>query len=210
MPRINAATVAEHRAHQRQALLDAAREALLDGGYPALSFSELARRTGLARPTVYSYFQTKEEIVIALCEIELPRVGAETDEAVARANGPREQLAAFVGAQLRAARERRYRIAHALVDAPLSDETRRTIMVLHHELMPSAVPIFTELGHPDPAIAAALLQGLINAAVSAMDAGESPRRIARATIDAALSGLGNPGATPPTERPGGGRRRTSR
>jgi AcrR family transcriptional regulator len=205
MPRINAATVAEHRAHQRRALLDAAREALLDGGYPALSFSELARRTGLARPTVYSYFQTKEEIVVALCEIELPRVGAETDQAVARANGPREQLAAFVRAQLRAARDRRYRIAHALVDAPLSDQTRRTIMALHHELMPSAVPIFTELGHPDPAIAAALLQGLINAAVTAMDAGESPRRIAQSTIDAALSGLANPGATPSPARPGGRR-----
>jgi AcrR family transcriptional regulator len=205
MPRITAATVAEHRAHQRRALLDAAREALLDGGYPALSFTELARRTGLARPTVYSYFQTKEEVVIALCEIELPRVGAETDQAVARANGPREQLAAFVGAQLRAARERRYRIAHALVDAPLSDEARQTIMVLHHELMPSAEPILTKLGHPHPAIAAALLQGLINAAVTAMDAGESPRRVARATIDAALSGLGNPVGTPAPERPRGRR-----
>jgi AcrR family transcriptional regulator len=112
MPRINAATVAEHRAHQRLVLLDAAREALLDGGYPALNFTELARRTGLARPTVYSYFQTKEEVVIALCERELPRVGAETEQAVARANGPREQLIAYIGSQLRAARERRYRIAH--------------------------------------------------------------------------------------------------
>jgi AcrR family transcriptional regulator len=205
MPRINAATVAEHRAHQRRALLDAAREALLDGGYPALSFTELARRTGMARPTVYSYFQTKEEIVIALCEVELPRVGADTDRAVARAHGPRERLAAFVRAQLRAAQERRYRIAHALVDAPLSDQTRRTIMVLHHDLMPSAVPILTELGHPDPAIAAALLQGLINAAVTAMDTGESPRRIARATIDAALSGFGATGTTPAPARPGGHR-----
>ena len=202
MPRINAATVAEHRAHQRRALLDAARELLLDGGSPALSFTELARRTGLARPTVYSYFHTKEEIVVALCEVELPRVGAETDQAVARANGPRERLAAFVRAQLRAAQERRYRIAHALVDAPLSDETRRTIMVLHRDLMPSAVPILTELGHPHPAIAAALLQGLINAAVTAMDAGESPRRIAQSTIDAALFGLGT---TPAPARPGGRR-----
>jgi AcrR family transcriptional regulator len=203
MPRINAATVAEHRAHQRLALLEAAREALLDGGYPALNFTELARRTGLARPTVYSYFQTKEEVVIALCELELPRVGVETERAVARATGPREQLAAFVGAQLRAAQERRYRIAHALVDAPLSDEARQTIMVLHRDLMPSAVPILTELGHPHPAIAAALLQGLINAAVTAMDAGVPPRRVARATIDAALSGLGNPGGAQPPERPAG-------
>jgi AcrR family transcriptional regulator len=200
MPRINAATVAEHRAHQRRALLDAAREALIEGGYPALSFTELARRTGLARPTVYSYFRTKEDVVVAVCEVELPLVGAETDRAVARASGPRERLAAFVRAQLRAAQERRYRIAHALVDAPLSDQTRRRIVSLHRELMPSAVPILAELGHPDPAIAAALLQGLINAAVVAMDAGEPPRRVARAAVDAVLHGLGSPGAPPGRSR----------
>jgi AcrR family transcriptional regulator len=193
VPRINAATVAEHREHQRRALLDAAREVLLDGGYGALSFTELARRTGLARPTVYSYFGTKEDIVVALCEVELPLVGADTDQAVARARGPQEQLAAFVRAQLRAAQERRYRLAHALVDAPLSDQTRQRIMELHRELMPSAAPILTELGHPHPAIAAALLQGLLNAAVAALDAGESPRRVSRATLDAVLRGLVTPG-----------------
>jgi AcrR family transcriptional regulator len=197
VPRINAATVAEHREHQRRALLDAAREVLLDGGYGALSFTELARRTGLARPTVYSYFGTKEDIVVALCEVELPLVGADTDHAVARARGPQERLVAFVRAQLRAAQERRYRLAHALVDAPLSDQTRQRIMELHRELMPSAAPILTELGHPHPAIAAALLQGLLNAAVAALDAGESPRRVSRATLDAVLRGLATPGHAGP-------------
>lgn len=189
MPKINAATVAEHRAHQRGALIDAARELLIDGGYTALTFSALAARTGLARPTIYSYFRTKEDVVVALCEIELPRVGAETDRAVARASTPRTRLAAFVRSQLQAAAERRYRIAHALVDAPLSDETRGRIMALHRELMPSAVPLMSELGHPDPALAAALVQGLINAAVHAMEAAVPPRRVIRLTVAAVLDGF---------------------
>jgi hypothetical protein len=45
-------------------------------------------------------------------------------------------------------------------------------MSLHRELMPSAVPLFTRAGHPQPALAAALLQGLINAGVTAIDSGE--------------------------------------
>lgn len=191
MPRIAAPTVAEHRARQRDALVAAARELLIEGGYPALSFSALAARTGLARPTIYSYFRSKDDLVVALCEAEFPLVAAETERAVERGGTAREQIAGFVRAQLRVAQQRRYRIAHALANAPLSDEARQRIMALHRELMPSAVPLFTRAGHPRPSLAAALLQGLINAAVTAIDSGERPRRVIDLTVAAALDGLGH-------------------
>jgi AcrR family transcriptional regulator len=194
MPRINAATVAEHRARQRAALLDAARALLLDGGWPALRFGALATRAGLARPTVYSYFRTRDDLVVALCEAELPLVAADTERAVRRAGSPRERLAGYVRAQLRAAGRSGpggYRIAHALVDAPLSDQTRKRVLELHRELMPSPVPLLEDLGHPYPALAATLLQALVNAAVAAVDAGEPPHRVSRVTVRAILDGLGS-------------------
>ena len=172
-------------------LLAAARDLLIAEGYSGLSFGTLAARTGLARPTVYSYFGTNDDLVVALCEAEFPLVAVETERAVQRAATPREQIAAFIRAQLRIAQQRPYRIAHALATAPLSVETRQRIMALHHELMPSAVPLFTRLGHPQPALAASLLQGLINAAVALTDAGQPPRRVAEATVNAALDGLGH-------------------
>lgn len=192
MPRIKAATVAEHRARQRAALLHAARDLLLDGGYAALTFAALAERTGLARPTVYSYFRTRDDVVVALCEVELPQVAAEIDAAVRQAGTPRDRLAGFVRAQLRAAQQRRHRIAHALIDAPLPEPARRRIITLHRELMPSAVPLLEDLGHPDPGLAAALVQGMINAAVSAMDAGAQPGQVAGVAVRAVLDGLGGP------------------
>lgn len=190
MPKINAATVADHRAQQRDALLGAARGLLLDGGYAALTFPALAERTGLARTTIYTYFATKDDIAIALCEVELPLVAAEITKAVQQAEGPRNQLAAFVRAQLRAAQQRRNRIAHTLANAPLSDRARQRIIELHH-VMPSAAPLLSQLGHPHPALWATLLQGLINTAVTAMDAGEPPRRIIQTTVTAALNGFGH-------------------
>src|SRR5512142_1403773 len=102
MPKINAATVAEHRAQQRDALLAAARDLLLDGGYDALSFGALAEHTGLARPTVYAYFRTKDDVLVALCETELPKVAVEITRAMAQAATPRDRVAAFVEVQLRA------------------------------------------------------------------------------------------------------------
>jgi len=189
MPKIAAPTVAEHRARQWEALVAAARDLLIEGGYAALSFSALAARTGLARPKIYSYFRSKEDLVVRLCEAEFPAVAAETARAVERAATPRDQVAAFVRAQLRVAQQRRYRIAHALANAPLSDDARRRIMSLHRDLMPSAVPLFTRAGHPQPMLAAALLQGLINAGVAAIDSGESPRRVIELTVGAALDGV---------------------
>jgi AcrR family transcriptional regulator len=201
MPKIAAPTVAEHRARQREVLVAAARDLLIEGGYAALSFSALAARTGLARPTVYSYFRSKDDLVVALCEAEFPSVAAETERAVRRARTPRDRVAAFVRAQLRVAQQRRYRIAHALANAPLSDEARRRIMELHRELMPSAVSLFTRAGHPQPALAAALLQGLVNAAVAAIDAGEPPRRVMELTVNVALNGVGHQVSPTPAAGP---------
>jgi AcrR family transcriptional regulator len=197
MPKIAASTVAEHRARQRDLLVSAARDLLIGGGYPALTFSALAARTGLARPTIYTYFRSKDDLVVALCEAEFPLVAAEIQRAVERATTPRDQIAAFVRAQLRVAQQSRYRIVHALASAPLADEARQRIMALHRELVPSAVPLFVRAGHPRPALAAALLQGLINAAVTAIDAGEPPRRVIETTVQAALDGLAHDvGASP--------------
>lgn len=190
VPKIIAPTVAEHRALRRDRLLAAARELLIEEGYAALSFSTLAARTGLARPTIYAYFGSKEDLVVALCEAEFPLVAAEIERAVGQGASLRDQVGAFVRAQLRVAQQRRYRIVHALANAPLSDDARRRIMALHRQMLPSAVPLFARAGHPQPALAAALLQGLVNAAVAAIDAGEPVRRVAELAVNAALDGVG--------------------
>ena len=195
MPKIAAATVGEHRARQHDALLGAARDLLAEGGYTALSFSALSARTGLARPTIYSYFRSREDLVVALCEAEFPLVAAETERAIARAATVRDQIAAFVRAQLRVAQQSRYRALHALANAPLSDDARRRIVALHRNLMPSAVPLFTRAHHPQPELAASLLQGLINVAVTVIDAGGPARRVTEVTVGAALDGLAHE-ATP--------------
>jgi AcrR family transcriptional regulator len=197
MPKIAAATVVEHRARQHDVLVAAARDLLAEGGYAALTFGALAARTGLARPTIYSYFGSREDLVVALCEAEFPSVAAETDRALAKATTVRDQIAAFVRAQLKVAQHSRFRIVHALANAPLSDDARLRIMALHRDLMPSAIPLFTRAGHPQPALAAALLQGLINTAVTAIDSGEPSRRVIEVTVSAALDGLAHSTSAPP-------------
>jgi AcrR family transcriptional regulator len=69
--------VAEHRTMQRDALLDAARSLLSEGGTEALTFPALAERTGLARSSVYEYFRSRAAVVEELCAVDFPVWAAE-------------------------------------------------------------------------------------------------------------------------------------
>lgn len=191
MPKISAATVAEHRARQRAALVGAARELLVTGGYTAVSFGALAERAGLARPSVYSYFESRDDIVLAVCEASLPGFFARIDEAMAKARTPRSKLAAFVRAQLEAAAAGEHRVAVAVQHAPLSPQTRQGIAELHEKFAPKVSGVIAALGHRHPGMLADLVQGVVSAGVARIDAGEPPARVIRAAVDLVLNGAGS-------------------
>ena len=52
----------------RDALYTAAREILCDGGWKGLTMEKLAKRAGVAKGTVYNYFQDKQDIVFFVIE----------------------------------------------------------------------------------------------------------------------------------------------
>ncbi|MFC7759986.1 TetR/AcrR family transcriptional regulator [Catellatospora bangladeshensis] len=100
MPRIQAATVAEHRSLQRRALLDAARDILASGAPEAPSLSAVAQRAGLARPSVYQYFRSREDLLEAVIADMFPRWSAFVGERMDGAPGAAEQVLAYADANL--------------------------------------------------------------------------------------------------------------
>jgi len=64
---------AEQKALRRQAVLEAAEKYFLEVGYEAFSMSKLAKSIGLAKGTLYLYFQTREELFLTLYEQSLIR-----------------------------------------------------------------------------------------------------------------------------------------
>ena len=130
MPQIDAPTVAEHRAQQREALLDAAEAILLADGHGALTFRALGARTGLARNSIYRYFASRDDLIAALCERDMPRWLEELEAAMAAADGPDARVAAFVSTQLRLVARGSHRMAELLGDAPLGPAVRARINAL--------------------------------------------------------------------------------
>jgi len=66
------AGIREYKKQQtRQAIMQAAIKLFSEKGFEKTSIEELARAAGIGKGTIYSYFQTKTDILHAFCEDEL-------------------------------------------------------------------------------------------------------------------------------------------
>lgn len=183
MPRIEADTVAEHRANQHDALLDAAERLLLEEGYEALNFRVLGERTGIARNSVYRYFTSTDDVVAALCERDMPRWLLEIESAMAAAPDPAARIEAYVRTQLQLVAGGHHRLADVLQEAPLGPGARARINALAYA--PAAV-LEEELrstGHPQPDVTAPLVQGLIGAAIRLLHSGRAMDEVVAETTE---------------------------
>ncbi|MCQ4084170.1 TetR/AcrR family transcriptional regulator [Streptomyces sp. RB6PN25] len=182
--------MAEHRTMQRNALLDAARVLLTEGGTEALTFPALAERTGLARSSVYEYFRSRAAVVEELCAVDFPVWAAEVQAAMEAAATPEEKIEAYVRRQLALVGDRRHRAVVAISAGELDAGAREKIRAAHGGLIAMVVEALGELGHDEPRLTAMLLQGIVDAAVRRIELGaaEDPARITEAAVRMALQG----------------------
>ncbi|MFF2653608.1 TetR/AcrR family transcriptional regulator [Streptomyces sp. NPDC058045] len=191
MPRIRAASVAEHRTMQRAALLDAARSLLSEGGTEALTFPALAERTGLARSSVYEYFRSRAAVVEELCAVDFPVWAAEVEAAMEQVTSPESKIEAYVRSQLALVGDRRHRAVVAISASELDSGAREKIRAAHGGLIAMIVQALEALDHPQPRLAAMLLQGIVDTAVRRIELGaaEDPEVITDTAVHTALHGL---------------------
>jgi AcrR family transcriptional regulator len=92
MPRTNAA----HATEMRQRILDGAHRAMLAGGYRGTTMPAIAAEADVSVGLLYRYFDSKEELYLAMCE---GVTQAQLDELAAHLGSiadPRERLAAAI------------------------------------------------------------------------------------------------------------------
>ncbi len=176
---------------QRDALLDAARSLLSEGGTEALTFPALAERTGLARSSVYEYFRSRAAVVEELCAVDFPVWAAEVEAAMQGADTAEGKVEAYVRRQLALVGDRRHRAVVAISAGELDAGAREKIRAAHGGLIVMIVEALAELGHDEPRLAAMLLQGVVDAAVRRIELGaaEGPAAIADAAVSMVLRGV---------------------
>jgi AcrR family transcriptional regulator len=192
VPRISAPTVAEHRSRQLASLLDAARDLVTEQGPAALTLTALARRTGLSRPGLYEYFRSREELVTAIVEDELPRAAERIRQALHDA-GPdlATQIRAYVHAQAEMMGNPRHAAVSALAVQALPATHVQRILDGHGVIVTPLADALARAGIPDPELRAQLVQAVVDAVghrIQRQDPGAStPAASTAAIVDTAVT-----------------------
>lgn len=182
MPRISAPTVAEHRSAQQRALLDAARAILAETGHPP-TFAALAERAGLARPSVYQYFRSADDLLRAMMEDVFPRWSATVASAMDDAPDDPSRVLAYVRANLRLVAEGEHALATALAGAGPAGAVAESMRAMHDELLRPLADTLRSLGVADVASTAALVNAVVNAASRMIESGEPLDRVWASVVE---------------------------
>lgn len=183
MPRISAPTVGEHRAAQRRALLDAAREVLAEGATEIPSFGDVAARAGLARSSMYQYFKSRQHLLDALIEDAFPRWSARVADAMADAGSPDRRVLAYIDANLTLVAEGEHAIATALAQLAPGPELDAKSRALHDDLYTPLSDALRELGARDVAEMSELINAVLHAATRQVERGEDVENVRRVAAD---------------------------
>lgn len=84
---------------RRGAILDAAAELFARFGFKKTTLEEIADRAGLAKPSLYHYFESKEDLVSAVVSFESRALLSLLRIEVQRAKGAAKKIEAFVRAR---------------------------------------------------------------------------------------------------------------
>ncbi len=189
MPRIDAPTVAEHHSRRRAALVRAATELLASGGVDAVTLGAVGSATGLARSSVYQYFDSAPALLAAVVEDAFPRSTEKLRAAVDRAATPRDRIDAYLTTALDLATDPAHLALYALASTGLPDECRARILELHEAQFAPLRDAVRGSGVPDPALSTRLVLGVLQAATQAVVAGAPRARAKREVLALVHDGL---------------------
>ncbi|WP_024285669.1 TetR/AcrR family transcriptional regulator [Cellulomonas sp. KRMCY2] len=194
MPKITEPTIAEHRAKQRAVILRAAEEIALERGGAAVTVTAVAARSGLARPSVYAYFASADEMLVTLVLEGFDRWRAALSHATGDAAAPQDLVRAYFAAAAGSAAAGNHRLAAALTGVELPADVQASLLTGHRESAAPLAAAIRDLGaggpgtEPDEAVLA-LLMSLVSHCIARVEAGHAPGPEARLAAELAIGGL---------------------
>jgi AcrR family transcriptional regulator len=149
----------------RDEILEATHQLMAERGYAAMSMEDLAARVGVSKPTLYSQFPTKEDLVAAMALQLMERVFAHS-EAGGEAS-PLERLLRFLHASVRLQVSHRTSAMQLwmpeILDILERHPTSRAYLCEVDERMVATIRAAMAAGEIDPALDVASVVRIFNA-----------------------------------------------
>ncbi|WP_158675536.1 TetR/AcrR family transcriptional regulator [Nocardia stercoris] len=190
MPRIDAASIAEHRANQERVLLAAARELLVTSGRTAVTPAAVGAAAGLARSSVYKYFASADEILARIVADAFRDWGVRVAAAVASAPTPGDRIDTYVRTTLALAASGEHRVAVLGGDIPQDEPGRAKLAEAHHNLAAPLREVLRDMAVADPGLVAELVDGALGKAIARLDAGEPIEPLTTRTLEFVRGAVG--------------------
>lgn len=167
MPKIDAPTVAEHRAQVQARLIDAAESILREGPSQPLTAAAVSAQAGIARNSIYRYVDSVDDLRELVVRRYLPDWLEAVDAEMAEAVSPGDQIVTWVEANLQQAADTGHGWLMGMAQSmPSNPSIDTTIEKAHGVMRESIANAWRELlGHDEvkTQVAAALTSGLLNA-----------------------------------------------
>jgi AcrR family transcriptional regulator len=176
VPRIRASTVAEHRAAQHRALLDAARQILAETGRPP-TLTKVAARAGLARPSVYQYFRSPEDLLNAIVQDVFPRWSDRVAAAMDAAATPADRVLAYVRTNFDLITEGEHALATVLAEVAPGETVAEQSRAMHEQLLNPLAETLRALGVPTVAETAEMINAIVFAGSRLIESGTAPETV---------------------------------
>lgn len=192
MPRINAATIAEHVLAQEAAVVEAARRLFAERGVTAVSLGDIAAEVGLSRTSLYRYFPTKGHILQRWFDHEMEPLVARSRAVVEAEGSSADRLRAWLDVQLAFLTDPSHAVLMEASAAPdvLPADVIASFGERHRELYATLAPIL-DADRGTTRIRTVLIAGLIRSASdltrSGVPSGDVRRELHRAAV--AVAGL---------------------
>jgi AcrR family transcriptional regulator len=189
VPKIQAPTLIAHRELRRQQLMSAAIELAMHEGPAAITVAAVAAKAGLARSSVYEYFESSADLVADLVIEELDYYTKRLALAIKDISDPFDQIAEWIAEGLRYVADGRHMLVKSLNTISTPDYRKEEISLGHRKLLAPLRKALTESGIKDQQSAAAFLQGVTDAASVRIDAGNDAELEIQNASKFALAGL---------------------
>lgn len=194
MPLIHAPSIATNRDRRQAALMSAAAEIARTEGIQAVTVGAVAKRCGIARSTVYTYYASGSDLVADVLVEELMFMAEALADRVAPARNANEAIHCWVRAALEYVTDGRHALVRAASSVDLPPARKQQVAMLHRELSAPLVNALSDIGHTDAARLGQQVSAIIEVCVRRIELGADPDREIAAAEQFLFDGLRSYGA----------------